>query len=279
MNEPDNNARAYVRFAALGDSATYGIGDPLESSWRGWARILAEAIAEHHDISFCNVAVPGATAADVCRNQLDRALEHSPQIASLVVGLNDTMSSTWDADRVYTDLLQCADELSDRGALLLTTRFHDHSRIFRLPRVLARPMSRRIEALNAAYDDIHTTYGSLHLDLARQPEIYNTEFWSMDRLHPSELGHRLLAQRFATLLNREGLPFEVPSLSCSGGSSTGTGHVRWLVTEVGPWVGRRVRDLAPSAARFALEGARTRLAGKLPMIGLPVGEAPAPGSA
>lgn len=52
--------RGYVRFAALGDSATYGVGDPFGQGWRGLARILAESVGESHDISFCNLSSPGA---------------------------------------------------------------------------------------------------------------------------------------------------------------------------------------------------------------------------
>ena len=32
--------RDYVRFVALGDSASCGVGDPTPGGWRGWARIL-----------------------------------------------------------------------------------------------------------------------------------------------------------------------------------------------------------------------------------------------
>ena len=35
--------RNYVRFVALGDSASCGVGDPTPGGWRGWARILADA--------------------------------------------------------------------------------------------------------------------------------------------------------------------------------------------------------------------------------------------
>lgn len=49
--------RAYIRFAALGDSATHGVGDPADDGWRGWARILAGSIADYHDVYFCNLAI------------------------------------------------------------------------------------------------------------------------------------------------------------------------------------------------------------------------------
>lgn len=45
--------RDYVRFVAFGDSASCGVGDPVPGGWRGWARILADAIAVDHHVSFC----------------------------------------------------------------------------------------------------------------------------------------------------------------------------------------------------------------------------------
>ncbi|MFB7705534.1 hypothetical protein ACFC0H_27055, partial [Streptomyces niveus] len=33
-----------LRFAALGDSLTAGVGDRVDGGWRGWAVLLAEAL-------------------------------------------------------------------------------------------------------------------------------------------------------------------------------------------------------------------------------------------
>jgi lysophospholipase L1-like esterase len=240
--------RSYVRFAALGDSFTHGIGDPRGDGWRGWARILADAMLQVHDVSVCNLARPGATAADVRSEQLADALDHRPHVASLIVGLNDTMRSTWDADRVRADLLHTAEQLAAEGVLLLTVRFHDHSRVLHLPRFLARPMRRRIEALNAVYDEIHQRFDDVRVDLSGHPGVYDPDFWSIDRLHPSELGHRALADEFAALLEQRGLSFAGPGLDLDGLDVTRWDELRWLVTEVAPWLGRRLSDLAPAAA-------------------------------
>jgi len=250
---------SYVRFAALGDSATHGLGDLVGESWRGWARILADAIGEDHDISFCNLAIPGATAADVRKNQLADALAHRPQVASLVVGLNDTLRSSWDPERLREDLLHCAGELAATGAILLTARFHDHSRVFGLPKLLGRPMARRIDELNAVYDEIHATYGGLRVDLAAHTEVYVRSFWSVDRLHPSELGHRAIAREFAALLNERGLSFSPPSASCTGEAPSLLRDAQWLLTQAAPWIGRRARDLGSWAARRAVSQVRARV--------------------
>lgn len=246
---PSGVRRGYVRFAALGDSATCGLGDAdVTGNWRGWARILSDAIGQDHDVSFCNVAVSGSTVARV-RRQLPVALAHRPHIASLIVGLNDTMRSTWNSDAVRADLLHCAGSLTEAGALLLTVRFHDHTRVLHLPPALARPMRARIDALNDVYDEIHYLYGGLQLDLAAHPDINDRRFWSIDRLHPSELGHRTLAREFAALLHDAGLPFDPPALDLDGGFTAHLHQLRWLAAEGAPWLTRRLRDLAPNVAR------------------------------
>lgn len=246
---PTGLRRGYVRFAALGDSATCGLGDAdVSGAWRGWARILADAIGQDHDVSFCNVAVSGSTVASV-RRQLPVALAHRPHIASLIVGLNDTMRATWNSDAVRADLLECAGRLTEAGALLLTARFHDHTRILHLPQPLARPMRARIDALNDVYDEIYYLYGGLQLDLAAHPGINDRRFWSIDRLHPSELGHRTLAREFAALLHDAGLPIEPPGLDLDGCSTGHLHQLRWLAAEGAPWLTRRLRDLAPTVAR------------------------------
>src|SRR5262249_61787669 len=86
-------------FTALGDSITLGLGDPVPAGgWRGWAVFLAEGlpVGQLH-----NLATTGARAADVERTQLPRALELRPDVASVVVGINDTLRRGFDPARGY----------------------------------------------------------------------------------------------------------------------------------------------------------------------------------
>jgi lysophospholipase L1-like esterase len=191
----ETHGPGYLRFAALGDSSTFGLGDPVAGGWRAWARLLAEAFsASAYDVSFCNVAIPGATAGSVLRSQVTDAVAHRPDLAALVVGVNDVLKSTWDAGRVRDELFACADALTAEGATLLTARFHDHAAVLPLPSALRRPLRHRIDQLNAVWDDVHAAYGGLRVDLSARPEPLDRSFWSVDRMHPSELGHRCLAR-------------------------------------------------------------------------------------
>lgn len=256
---PQQAVRDYIRFVALGDSASFGVGDPTPDGWRGWARILADSIATDHYVSFCKLALPGATVADVRHQHLPQALDHRPVLASLVVGLNDVFRSTWDPEQIRRDLLHCAGELSRQGAVLITLRFHDHARVLGLPGLLARPVRRRIQVLNEIYDEVHEKHGVLRLDLAADPAIYSRAFWATDRQHPSELGHRRLARLVGELLVQEGLDFTLPSLTCTGAPPNRRDVARTLVADVAPWIARRVRDLAPWFVRQTTRRSRDLL--------------------
>lgn len=263
-----NSPTRYLRLATLGDSTTVGIGDPVSGGWRGWAVHLADALRSTHHVSLCNTAISGATTTVVREQQLDTALAHRPDLASVMVGINDTLKSTWDSERLRDDLLTIAAALDGVGATLMTVRFHDHGEVLGLPRFLRRPLQRRIAVVNEAYDDIQRRHGGIRLDLAGRPELTRRECWSIDRFHPSEIGHRALARAFAEQLNRHGHDVDLPSLEPAGGCPPSWQRdAAWMVGEGIPWVGRRARDLGPWAARRAWGGVRTLD----PRVRIPVG--------
>jgi len=238
----------------VGDSVTVGVGDPVPMGWRGWSRLLAESLGTGYDLSYCNTAVTGATVTSALETQVADAVAHQPDVVSLVVGLNDTMRSTWDPHRLRDELMTCAEALHGTGALLLTVRFHDHGAVFGLPGVLRRPLFHRVLAVNAAYDEVHARFGGLRLDLAAHPAATDRAYWSVDRLHPSERGHRALAAAFAELMVGHGFDFDLPALEPTGPSTRWREDMAWMVQQGAPWVGRRAKDLGPWAVRLALAG-------------------------
>lgn len=254
--------RDYVRVATLGDSATYGLGDRgPDGGTRGWARLLADSISAAHYVSLCNVAVSGALTTDVRHHQLPDAIEHAPHIASLVVGINDVIRAEWNAEHARADLLTCGAALAHQGTLLITPRFHDHGAILGLPQFFGRPLKRRIGLLNDIYDEVHERFGTLRLDLTQTPLAHDRRYWAMDRMHPSELGHRFIARQVAEMLNGEGLRFSPPSLTLDEPVRNRRSHERReLVTAGAPWLGRRFQDLAPWIARQGLQRMKVHFA-------------------
>jgi hypothetical protein len=139
------------------------------------------------------------------------------------------------------------------GAEVLTVRLPDPGQMFGLPGALARPLARRMRAVNAAVDEVARRYGTVHLDVARDPATYERRYWSVDRLHPNERGHRLIACRFHALLGASGFPVGPgPAPEPSSPPPTRLAEVHWMATKGTAWLVRRSRDLVPALVGLAV---------------------------
>jgi lysophospholipase L1-like esterase len=238
----------------LGDSVGVGLGDPVAGrGWRGFAPLLAQALAPER---FINLSVNGARLGSVRRDQLRVALGSRPDVAIVVAGMNDTMRSDFDTRRLHADMDRIVGDLTAAGALVLTIRYHDHAKVFRLPGPLRRMLLSRITELNGVFDRVARRHRTPVVDLAELPGIYTKSAWSVDRLHPSELGHRLLARAFAQRVAEAGLVAGEVPLACAGGMEvTKTQRVVWLIGKGLPWLIRRSTDLVPHLAVTMLRAA------------------------
>jgi lysophospholipase L1-like esterase len=232
-------------FVALGDSITVGMGDPdPEGGWRGWAALLAASLPQP---DMHNLATLGALAADVERLQLPAALALKPDVASVVVGINDTLRGDFDPQRTGAAMDRTVAALRTAGAQVLTMRLPDPGQMFGLPKALARPLARRMRAVNEAVDEVALRHGSLHMDATRDPATYERRYWSVDRLHPNERGHRLIACHFHRLLAGTGYPVgPAPDPEPSSPPPTRLAEFAWMATKGTAWLVRRSRDLVPA---------------------------------
>ncbi|WP_436500197.1 SGNH/GDSL hydrolase family protein [Actinokineospora sp. HUAS TT18] len=261
-----------TRLAVLGDSTTFGVGDPLpRGGWRGVGPLLADALGA--DIA--NFSFTGARIGCVRERQLAPALLARADAAILIAGMNDTLRSDFDPDQIQADLIHIVTALNAQGAVVLLARYHDHGRVFRIPGPLRRALQARIARLNEVIDAVVAATGAPCLDLDRLPGAYETSSWAVDRLHPSELGHRMLASGFADLLAGTGCAVAKPvSMVCEGGRPANKAeHIAWLIIKGIPWLWRRGRDLVPYAIGIIV---RSLLGNERPQPPAPVtAEAPA----
>ncbi|MGH4023012.1 MAG: SGNH/GDSL hydrolase family protein [Pseudonocardiaceae bacterium] len=248
-------SRRATSLAVLGDSTAVGLGDPLAvGGWRGFGPLLAEALGDPGELRYANLAFTGARMSCVRHRQLPAALHEMPDVAVIVAGMNDTLRPDFDPLAVLDHLDATVTALQALGAVVLTTRFHEHARVFRLPGPLRRALHDRVEQLNDATNQVVTRRGALCLDVHLMPGAYDTTAWSVDRLHPSERGHRMLASGFAALLAGAGIAVPHPvDLACSGGRQvTAAQHIAWLLLQGVPWLGRRGREFLPHALALVL---------------------------
>jgi len=242
----------------LGDSTAVGLGDPRPGGgWRGFPALLGTALGA----DVVNLARIGARMGGVRREQLAAALAavaDGPAVAVLFAGMNDTLRSDFDPDVIERDAVAVVEQLQALGVHVLTIRYHDHTRVFRLPGPLRRALQQRIAALNGALDALASGPGVAVLDLHALPGGYHRAAWAVDRLHPSELGHRLLATALCELVADAGFAVAEPvSLLCGGGRPvTSTHRMAWLVLRGLPWLVRRARDLGPVIVQGIVDGMR-----------------------
>ncbi|MFF8946591.1 SGNH/GDSL hydrolase family protein [Streptomyces sp. NPDC014864] len=250
-----------VRFVALGDSLTEGVGDPAGDGWRGWAALLAGGLART-PVEFTNLARSGAQTRDVRERQLPAALALRPDLVSVVVGVNDTLRCTFDIHAVAARLDQVYAAFTARGAVLLTACLPDPGAMLGLPGALGRPLARRQRAVNAVVHALSDRYGAVHLHAAEGEWLGDRAMWSADRLHPGERGHRQLAVRFHALLTGAGLatgaaPSPEPELPAPNRAAS----LWWLATAGTGWMARRCTDLLPQLLTLAADELRHRARG------------------
>ena len=77
--------------------------------------------------------------------------------------------------------------------------------------------------------------------------------WSVDRLHPSERGHRHIACRFHDQLARAGHPVGPrPGIEPTSPPPTRRDELTWMATKGTKWVLRRCTDLLPYLLAMAV---------------------------
>jgi lysophospholipase L1-like esterase len=250
-----------LRFVALGDSLTEGVGDPVADGWRGWAALLAGGLADE-PAHFTNLAVSGSQTHDVLERQLPAALALRPDVVSVVVGVNDTLRCTFDIHAVAARLDTVYAAFAEQGAALLTACRPDPGAMLGLPGALARPLARRQRAVNAVVHALSERYGALHLHACEGAWLTDRAMWSADRLHPGERGHRQLAVRFHALLTEHGLATgKAPSSEPEFPAPTRSASLWWLATAGTGWVARRCTDLLPQLLTLAADEIRHRARG------------------
>ncbi|MET8629027.1 SGNH/GDSL hydrolase family protein [Kitasatospora sp. NPDC004669] len=266
---PDRSAKErpatgeLLRFVALGDSLTEGIGDQVGEEWRGWAAVLAHSLAPGgRKVEFTNLAYSGALTADLTARQLPAALARRPQLAAVVVGGNDTLRAGFDIRRTTLELDATMGELSAHGAVLLTACLPDPGTLLRLPTPLARPLARRMRAVNTVVHALTTRHRAVHLHIAELPWCAQRRLLSVDRLHPSAEGHHVIARRFHDLLTEAGHPLGPPPAPEAAEPPPGlAADLWWMATKGTRWVVARSTDLLPGLLALAAAEGLTRLRG------------------
>ena len=184
-------------YVALGDSFTAG----LEPGQPRWADELARALGGR----YVNLAAVGATSEAVEREQLERALELTPDVVTLVCGANDVLFDTRpDPDAYAARLSRMFARLRRElpQVQIVTATYPDISRFLELrPRTRAR-VEEGMELFNAALRKVARRHDVVLMESFDHPLANVRETYAADGFHPSPEGHRQAAREFLRAIRK-----------------------------------------------------------------------------
>ncbi|WP_426183221.1 SGNH/GDSL hydrolase family protein [Microbacterium sp. TWP3-1-2b2] len=237
-----------VRFVAIGDSFTEGVGDELpDGRVRGWADIAAQgwADAAGHTIQYANLAIRGKLAWPIVQEQLEPALALNPTHLSFNGGGNDMLRPRTDLEHIADTFSRVLRRCDEQGVTVILLSGANPAG--QLP--MGSLIQRRGDELSAAVlrrvadrPDVIRALNWPDRELARSP------YWSEDRLHMNAAGHHRVAARVLDALGYEP-PAEWWAPNAVG--PAGAVGLAYYREHVGPWVRRRLTRTSSGDGRAA----------------------------
>lgn len=232
---------AYLRYVALGDSFTEGVGDPDPSrpnGVRGWADRLAEVLAEGNpEFGYANLAIRGRKLPAILGEQLESAIELAPDLVTLSGGGNDVLRPRADIDELASALDHAVSRLASTGAKIVLFTLPDtrSNQSFKLVRG-------RVALFNEFVREIADCHRTALVDVWRNHDFDRRIYLDSDRLHLSPFGHLSMAADVLTALGLDhDLTLEGPATPPPLNRREQQGeHIEWVRTFVLPWVARRL---------------------------------------
>nr|WP_325210622.1 SGNH/GDSL hydrolase family protein [Salinibacterium sp.] len=230
-----------IRYVALGDSFTEGVGDPdptLPNGVRGWAdRFAARLAATDADTSYANLAIRGRKLLQVAQEQVEPAIEMAPTLVTIYAGGNDILRPSVDIDSLMAVYDDAVARIRDAGAeVVLFTGFDTAKSAF------FRKTRPRTAIYNELLREIADERGAHIVDYWRFDEYNDPRMWDVDRLHMSTRGHINMAKRVMARLREDHMvePEPLEPLPRRSRLDAARADAAWAREYLGPWVGRRL---------------------------------------
>ncbi len=183
---------AAIRYVAIGDSFTEGVGDEQpDGSVRGWADLVAQGIADAtgEPVQYANLAIRGRLLARIISEQLQPALDLGPTVVTFNGGGNDMLRPRTDIAWIAAETALSLQRIREAGAEpILLSGANPTAGLPSGGRVAAKG-----DALVETAGAIAERLGIRFADNWSDPELAGRQYWSPDRLHLSAVGHHRVA--------------------------------------------------------------------------------------
>ena len=228
-----------MRYVAIGDSFTEGVGDEQpDGSVRGWADLVAAglAAAPGDPVRYANLAIRGRLLDPIVTDQLETALalDPPPTLITLNGGGNDMLRPGTDVSRLVALTARAIRRCREAGVRLAVLSGADPSD--RLP--FGRTIRRRGEELTVRIAALAEANDVLFVDVFHDREIRHPAYWSADRLHLNADGHHRVAGLVLTALGADAATHPVRAEPPEARRLLTEARYYW--EHVVPWVRRRI---------------------------------------
>jgi lysophospholipase L1-like esterase len=236
-----------IRFVAIGDSFTEGVGDePEPGVVRGWADLVAQgwADATGAPVGYANLAIRGRLAWPIVEQQLEPALALKPTHLSFNGGGNDMLRPRTPLTRIADAFSHVLRRCDEEGVTLILLSGGNPSRHLPMSRLIQQrgdQLAAIVEKRIAGRDDIVTAYNWPDVELS------SPAYWAADRLHLNARGHHRVAARVLESLGLE--PPQAWWTSTDVPATPRLGRAQYFRQHLGPWVRRRLTGTSSGDGR------------------------------
>ena len=200
---PTPLVRPPLTYVALGasDAAGVGVENPSRDSW---VAVLSRLLPQ--PVRLVNLGIPGVRLSEAMEVELPPALEAKPHLITIWLVVNDVLGGVT-LERYRADLDRLLSQLragtSARIAIGNVPNAPENMAYLGLPAAERRAVA---EGWNATIAAAARTHGATLVDLHRRwPLAQHPEYIGPDRLHPTVIGYRTLAETFLQVLREEGI--------------------------------------------------------------------------
>lgn len=237
------NLEDSIRYVALGDSLTEGVGDEdptRPNGVRGWAdRVAEQFMLADQNALYANLAIRGRLLVPIIEEQLQAAIDLKPNLVSLIGGGNDSLRPSFDVDALMVRYDEAFKTLRDEGIEVFTMTGFDPG-----PKGFFSGNRARVALFNELLREVADERGVHIVDYWRAHELLDLRYWAPDRLHMNAAGHTVVAGKVLETLSAEkvniGQPV-VPALIQKTRIQEARDNAKWAREFVVPWIGRRLR--------------------------------------
>lgn len=239
-----------IRFVALGDSFTEGVGDERpDGGARGWADLVAEGLADTGGtVQYANLAIRGRLLGRIVEEQLEPALalRPAPTLVTFNGGGNDMLRPGTDIAWIARVTERAMHRILDAGAEPVLLAGANPTGGLPGGRGVQGKGDRLVVVARRLADDL----GIRFVDNWNDDELRGRQYWSSDRLHLAPVGHRRVAAAVLRSLGRN-VPVDWVITADPMPAPRTREQLRYAREHVAPWVHRRLTGRSSGDGRAA----------------------------